>query len=229
MDLIIGLGETGSPLYNVLRAIYPNTIGIDKKQINTPVVDGMIRFINICIPYSNRFVDIVKEYQNIYEPFLTIIHSTVPIGTTSHIPNAVHSPILGRHNEMEEDIKKYQKWIGGEKAAVAADYLSHAGIRCRLVDMPEITEALKLMCLAKYGMSIAFAHYQKEIADKLNFPYEEIVAWDLNYNRNVDKSLQRPIIKLEDKKIGGHCVIQNTELLNKQYPNQILDEILRYK
>lgn len=234
-SIVIGLGETGQPLFNVLKKrFFDFCDGVDIKfgqhlsgtyfSKNEPSIDVM----NICIPLSEDFIDTVLRYQENFNPKITIIHSTVPIGTTSKIPNAVHSPILGKHGNMEESIRNFQKWVGGPLAQEAADYLESAGIKCRVVPTSEETEALKLLCLAKYGMSIAFAQYASDIADKYGFNPFDITDWDLNYNDNVAEHLRRPIISAPGKKIGGHCVIQNTKILNEQHPNLILQEILKY-
>lgn len=229
MYLVIGLGETGRPLFEILREAYPDTYGYDKRHgWSDDFVETRVEVLNICIPYHEGFVDTVKEYQKRYSPALTIVHSTVPIGTTSQIPEAVHSPILGKHYNMKESLLTFVKWIGGQKATEARDYLCGAKIMCKVVEKSEETEAMKLLCLAKYGMSIAFAGYQKEIFDKYGIDYRHVVEWDMNYNNNVDTGLQRPILTPPEGKIGGHCVIQNTRLLNKQHPNPILGEILKY-
>ena len=223
---VIGLGETGRPLFEILSD-YHEVDGIDLKDCKRPIP---IRYevINICIPYSDGFIQTVQDYQDLFNPELTIIHSTVPIGTTSKIKNAVHSPILGRHNRMKEDLKAYKKWIGGEFADEARDYFQGAGFYCECVPTSQETEALKLMCLAKYGMSIAFAQYCKDIADKYGFDYEDVARWDVNYNNGVAPWLKRPILLPPDGRIGGHCIIPNTRILNEQHPNPILEEILKY-
>jgi UDP-N-acetyl-D-mannosaminuronate dehydrogenase len=223
---VIGLGETGRPLFEILSE-YHDVDGIDLKDCKNPIPINY-DIINICIPYNDKFVSIVQDYQDLFNQPLTIIHSTVPIGTTSKIKNAVHSPILGKHNRMKEDLKAYKKWIGGELADEARNYLQRAGIMCMTVATSEETEALKLMCLAKYGMSIAFAQYQKDICDTYGFPYDDVIDWDNNYNENVAPWLMRPILTPPGKRINGHCVIQNTKILNEQHPNKILEEILRY-
>lgn len=225
---VIGLGETGKPLFEILSN-YHEVDGIDLKDCRNPIPKNY-EVINICIPYSENFVQVVRDYQDLFNQPLTIIHSTVPIGTTSKIPNAVHSPILGRHYRMKEDLKIYKKWIGGKDAGEAREYLQAAGFYCECVPTSEETEALKLMCLAKYGMSIAFAQYQQEICNKYGFPYDDIIEWDIDYNDGVEQDeLQRPILQPPNGKIGGHCVIQNTKILNEQHPNPILKEILKYE
>lgn len=222
-SIVIGLGETGGPLHRIL-----NCWGYDAKDPKDNPMPDHVDIMNICIPYSGEFVETVKHYQNSFCPRLTIIHSTVPIGTTSKIPNAVHSPILGKHGNMEESIRKFTKWVGGPKAEEAAEYLEVAGLKCRTVETSEETEMLKLRCLAKYGMSIAFAQYEKDLCDKYNIPFTHIWDWDTNYNNFVAPHLKRPLIDFPGDKIGGHCVVQNTKILNEQHPNPILQEILKY-
>ena len=224
---VIGLGETGRPLFEILSEYYA-VDGIDLKDRKNPIPLNY-DIINICIPYNDKFVSIVQDYQDLFNQPLTIIHSTVPIGTTSKIKNAVHSPILGRHDRMKEDLKTFKKWIGGEKVEEARNYLQRAGFYCECVSTSEETEALKLMCLAKYGMSIAFAQYQKDIADIYKFPYDDVARWDVNYNVGVDEWLQRPILQPPNGPIKGHCVIPNTKILNQQHPNPILQEVLKYE
>lgn len=223
---VVGLGETGKPLFEILSQ-HHEVDGIDLKDCKNPMPRNY-EIINICLPYGENFVGIVQDYQDLFNPSLTIIHSTVPIGTTSKIRDAVHSPILGLHNRMKDDLKLYQKWIGGEKADEARRYLHAAGFKCLCVPKSEETEALKLMCLATYGMSIAMAQYRKEICDTYGFSYNDVVEWDANYNNNVAPWLKRPILSPPGERIKGHCVTQNTKILNEQHPNKILEEILKY-
>ena len=87
-------------------------------------------------------------------------------------------------------------------------YFQEYGLKTQYVEKSEETEALKLMCLAKYGMSIAFAQYQQEVCNEHGFDYSDVIAWDRNYNRYVGNELKRPILKSPGDTIGGHCVIR---------------------
>lgn len=227
--LVIGLGEVGKALFNVLRIAYEDTYDFDIKT--QTVIPGQCGFdvMHICIPYSPNFVSIVKNYQALCKPKLTIIHSTVPIGTTSQISDAVHSPILGKHNNMEESIMSFVKWVGGSRAKDAYDYFIGAGIRCKMIETSEETEMLKLVCLAKYGKDIAFAGYVDSLCKHYKVPYNDVIEWDINYNMFVDSRLHRPLITPPEGEIGGHCVLSNTEILNQQHPNAMLVEIIKYR
>ncbi len=231
-SIVIGLGETGLPLFQVLQDRYKE--GVHGYDIKDEELRQEIRppydIMNICIGYNPKtFLKAVNRYRVWLRPKLTIIHSTVPVGTTSKIKDAVHSPILGTHGRMKDDILTYTKWVGGEKARKAADYLYEARIKTFTVPTPEETELMKLMCLAKYGMSIAFSVYQKELCDKYGVDYDHVYNWDANYNDGVLPSLKRPsIVPPNDGVIRGHCVLPGTRLLHKMEPNDILKEILRH-
>lgn len=231
MHLVIGLGETGGPLYEVLcdKLGESKVFSIDLgKKIFNLAPGYPIDFMHICIPYSDRFVEIVKDYRkNTVQPKHTIIHSTVPIGTTRKIEGAVHSPILGRHNRMKEDLLAYPKWIGGWNSVDIQDELSKIFPETRKTMLPEQTEGMKLLCLAKYGVELAFAAYQKDVCDKLEIPWGMMVKWDAAYNETVGEDLQRPIFRELKLPIGGHCVIANTKILNEQHPNPMLEEVLK--
>jgi UDP-N-acetyl-D-mannosaminuronate dehydrogenase len=186
--------------------------------------------MNICIPYSEKFIEIVRDYQKRLEPKITVIHSTVPVGTTREIGNAVHSPVLGKHGRMREDLRTYPKWIGGDDAEKVAPYFEAARIRANVVKTPEETELLKLLCLAKYGMAIAFSIYQKRLCEQFGIDYNDIHLWDTFYNEGVMPSLKRPLINPPMvEKIGGHCVIPGARILNSQFANPILQEVLKYE
>jgi len=230
--VVIGLGETGFPLFNILRETYPDAYGYDLRR-SIGVAPDETDVLHICLPYvglEERFVEVCKTYTTKFNSSHVVVHTTVPVGVTSQIPNAVHSPILGRHSTMERDLRSYTKWIGGREELTqhVADHLERAHFNTRQVKTSEETEVLKLLCLAKYGVSLAFANLQFAICDRYGVSQDHIIDWDINYNQSVLPSLQRPIITPTHGKIGGHCVIPGTRILNDQFPNPLLAEVLKY-
>ena len=103
--LVIGAGEVGKSLAKVLKEFH-ETFVRDLK----PVLVDNVKIMNICFPYSDKFEQAVKKYQAEYNPKLTIIHSTVPVGTSRRL-NAVHSPIHGKHPSLARGIKTFIKYI----------------------------------------------------------------------------------------------------------------------
>src|SRR3990172_13286347 len=102
-QLVIGLGEVGEPIRELLGAD-----GHDGPR--SIFADGYYDVIHICFPFMPSFYSRVRDYQQVFESSLTIIHSTVPIGPTKQIPGAVHSPVLGRHATLKHDLLKFDKW-----------------------------------------------------------------------------------------------------------------------
>ena len=72
-QLVVGLGETGGPLFDILYATFgKSVVGYDlEKQPKKP--KGKVNVLHICIPYLHNFIEVVKEYQKTYKPSYTII------------------------------------------------------------------------------------------------------------------------------------------------------------
>lgn len=216
-DLVVGLGEVGEPLRQFL--------GAQGHDLNAPTpYEGTIDTLHIAMPYGPRFVEQVHQYQTAWAPSLTIVHSTVPVGTTRKIPNAVHSPINGRHGSILESLRWLPKWVGGPQAHEARRRLEQAGLTCLVTPLAETTEALKLLCLAKYGAANALAR----MGQALGIPDDLVLEWDRAYNSDVEKGLQRPLMTPDGPIIGGHCVTQGVALLRSTFPHPLLDGVLWY-
>jgi UDP-N-acetyl-D-mannosaminuronate dehydrogenase len=218
--LIIGLGEVGTAINKAVSEKY-QTATLD---INTPKPTGTFDFIHICYPYSNTFVAITNEYRNEYAhaETVTIIHSTVAIGTTEKIYNAVHSPIRGVHPHLYEGVKAFVKLIGANdnKLAAEVEYLyATLNIASHILTSSRNSEALKLWCTTQYGWMIIL---QKEIyafCKKYGLEFEEVYSLsNITYNEGYSdlnmEHVVRPVLRNYPGKIGGHCVIPNAELMD---------------
>lgn len=219
-NLIIGAGEVGGSLYRVLNP-YHNTFLIDKEP---KVLSGDPEIMHICFGYNDDFIKQVKEYQEKYNPKYTVIHSTVPVGTSRQL-NSIHSPIIGIHPYMDEGIKTFVKYLGGEQASEVAQFFRRAGLRVYLFDKSETTELLKIMDTTFYGVCIEYTKEIKRLADQYGIPFE---AWTL-YNDNYNKGYQalgypeftRPNLVPVMTKIGGHCVLPNTQFIENEFTKLI--------
>ncbi len=229
-QLIIGLGEIGQPLLSILQRTYGDFVRGYDVLYQQPYEDLIpYDILHICFPWGGLFPQEVTYYQNLSKAPLTVIHSTVPVGTTELIKNAVHSPVLGAHEHMEKDMQLYCKWVGGPRAIEAVNVFNLAGMRARAVESSRQTELMKLLCLAKYGINIAFSLFQKQLCDTEGFDPQDFTMWDFDYNLGVPANLRRPVIIPSDKYIGGHCVVPGVKLLNDLFPNDLLKGILAYE
>ena len=162
MQLIIGFGEIGKSLFNIIARYYEvETLDVEPKDlfIERPEI------MHICFGYSDKFVEQVKVYQEKYKPTYTVIHSTVPVGTSRQL-NAIHSPCRGLHTNLESGLLTFPKFLGGEKASEVADYFRRADMKVVLYDKPETTEALKLFDTEYYRHCVEFAKEVKTLTSK---------------------------------------------------------------
>lgn len=224
ISIIIGGGEVGRALYKVLSKNYEVVVlDIDKRK-NIGVLPKRFKcdILHICIPFKDfrSFKMVVNDYRDEYKPRHTIIHSTVPVGTSRKL-KALHSPVRGIHPELEESLHTFVKYIGGKKASEVADYFRRAGIKVYLFDKQETTEMMKILSTTKYGIDIEFTKEVKRLSDKYNVPFEAWTIWTNDYNEGYKKlghpEYTRPNLVPIMKEIGGHCVRQNAEFIKNKF------------
>lgn len=224
--LLVGYGEVGRGVYECLSRFHD--ISIHDKDKGKVIDSGNFDVLLVAIPYSEDFVDIVKEYTDKFNIFDVIVFSTVKIGTCSRINRCVHSPVEGRHPDIGKSISKMKRFVGGISDTVVA-FFALTGLDVVYLDKPEYTEFLKLRSTTLYGVNIEFARYSKEVADDIGMDFEYIKEFDLEYNKlykglGLD-NFSRYILDAPKGKIGGHCVVPNAKLLDEQYPNLIVKRV----
>lgn len=225
-----GQGEIGKAVKEVFGE-YHDIFPYDTKG-GYDLPKGHFDILLVCFPWQENFVDIVKAYINLHHIKATIIFSTVPIGTTRQIPNAVHSPIEGRHENLAKSILLMRRFVGGFDATVY-DFFLATTIIPKYLDKPEFTEFIKLRSTSRYGVNIEFSRYEKEVCKNIGMDYRYIWDFDEEYN-SLYRQLGEPrfaryILTPPTGNIGGHCVVPNAKLLDAQYPSIFLKEIYRDK
>ena len=220
--LIIGKGEIGNALKSIFEKEY-KTIILDK---NETTIETNFVFMHVCFPYSNEFENQVKQYKKLYKPKYAIIHSTVPVGTSKKLC-CWHSPVVGIHPHLQESLKTFTKFIGGKNNVEIYNYFKRTGMKIYLTDKSETTELMKISSTTYYGLCIEYTKEIKKQCNKLNIPFELWTIWTNNYNQGYKKlgynEYIRPNLIPTTGKIGGHCVVQNTSLLNNKFTMLIKD------
>jgi hypothetical protein len=146
--LVIGLGEIGTALVEIFKAD-----GEDKFK-NLSASEKEYKFMHIAFPYvDDSFLDEVRAYQEKFNPKYTIIHSTVPIGTSDKL-GAIHSPVRGVHPHLKDSILTFKKFVGGKYAFEVAEEFRRHRIQPLCTLHAKNTEALKLMSTTQYGVFI---------------------------------------------------------------------------
>lgn len=210
-QLVIGVGEIGSAIKQIL-----DCDGYDEFKKMTEV-ENEYDVLHICFPYNDDFIHQVKAYQKRFNPVLTIIHSTVPIGT-SEILRSVSSPVRGVHPHLYEGVKTFVKFFGGEKSRTAAKLFSNVGIKTQTHPDSRTTEAMKLWDTTMYGFNIILEKAIHEYCEKNNLDFDIIYTqanqtYNDGYRELGMPQFQKYVLNHRDGKIGGHCVIPNCDLL----------------
>lgn len=220
--LVVGKGEVGTALSNVLKDHF--TVYV--KDIEPLEVSEPIEVLHVCFPPSDSFSEAVKAYQEQYKPKLTIIHSSVYPGTSRAL-GAVHSPIHGKHPNLEGGIKTFVKYVGGDglkdkKAKKAVRLLKAAGIKARLVDNSETSELSKLWCTTYYNAAVIVLKEIMRDSKKFGANFEQVYGWNRLYNKGYKKygmpQFLRPVLNYTPGAVGGHCLVPNALLLCKHNP-----------
>lgn len=222
--VVVGLGEVGKPLFELAAMHYEEAIGVDLTQIGK--LDD-VEALHICFPYEiSDFVGEAERYMDLFNPAVTIINSTVAIGTTRAVAQrtgraVVNSPVRGKHARMLQELQMYTKHVGAltsEAAAAAADHFQVMGLKTQIVDSPEATELAKLAETTYFGVLIAWAQDLERYCDQAGTNYVDIISFfeEINY---------LPKVKFWPGVIGGHCVMPNIEIMSKFKRSDILDAI----
>lgn len=209
--LVVGFGEVGKGLQAVIGGAIHDP---GKKKF----FDGMCDFMHITIPYSNKFEDIVKDYKKKFKPLVTVIHSTVPVGTSDRL-DACHSPIRGVHPNMVSGIKTFVKYVAGSKAEMVESEFKKKNMQVVRLKSARDSEAGKLWSTTQYGLFIMMNKVVKKWCEENDVNFDVVYkGFNETYNEGYEKLgmgyVRRPVLHYMEGKIGGHCVMPNAEILD---------------
>src|SRR5437763_4818054 len=222
--VVVGLGEVGRPLFEIASR-HHQTIGVDIE----PVVEKFqeIDVMHICFPFQIKdFVGETTRRIEHFNPALTIINSTVAVGTTRAVAErsgatVVNSPVRGKHIRMVEDLFHYTKFVVSLDSAAAERAAAHfqsLGMKTKILSSPEATELAKLTETTYFGLMIAWAQEVERYCDHLGLNYDEVVSiyGEITF---------LPPVKYFPGIIGGHCVMPNIEILSQLGHSEFLHAI----
>lgn len=222
--LVVGLGEVGKPLFELVSQHY-DAVGVDISPVQRiEAVD----VLHVCYPFEiPDFIGETARYVELFSPALTIVNSTVAIGTTRRIAErtgaaVVNSPVRGKHARMLDELRTYTKFLGAvdpRDGEQAAKHFESMGLETKVLSSPEATELAKLTETTYLGLLIAWAQEIQRHCDKSGADYNEVVSFyqDIQYF---------PAVTFFPGIIGGHCVMPNIEILSK-YGNSLLLEAIQ--
>lgn len=219
--LVVGLGEIGCPLLEVLGAAH-RAFGRD---IADRAFHG-VQILHVCFPFGPEFIASAARYVARYRPEVVVVNSTVVPGTTRAIQEetatpTVYSPVRGKHARMAEELRRYRKFIAGtsaEAVATVADHFAAAQVATRRMSAPESLELAKLLETSYFGVLVAWAQEMDRFAASTEADYAEMVGF-------FDEIDFFPPVSFEPGYIGGHCVMPNLDLLERVRRSPFIEAI----
>ena len=236
---ILGYGEIGQAVHQ----LYEKSGNFDVKIKDLNRDDGLedIDVLNVCIPAIDNFENVVLDAINRTSAKLTIIHSTLRVGTTEKISlrtdsHVVHSPVRGIHPNLLDGILTFVKFIGSsrESSSIAAsNHFESLGVKSKILSSSRETEIGKLLDTTYYGVCISWHAEMKKMCDAAGANFDEAVSsFNETYNQgytSLGKSnVVRPVLYPPQGPIGGHCVVPNARILQESFESEGLNMILKY-
>jgi UDP-N-acetyl-D-mannosaminuronate dehydrogenase len=221
--VVVGLGEVGKPLFE-LASEHHDVVGVDLAPVGPVEHAGVM---HVCYPFQiPDFIGETARYIDLFKPEVTIINSTVGVGTTRAVAErtgtaVVNSPVRGKHARMLAELRMYAKFVGAmdpHAAALAAGHFESMGLKTKILSSPEATELAKLTETTYFGVMIAWAQEVERYCDKFGVNYDEVVSI-------YDEIKFFPPVKYFPGMIGGHCVMPNIAILSSYEKSLLLDAI----
>lgn len=221
--VVAGLGEVGKPLFELISK-HHDVIGVDISPASR-IEEADI--LHVCYPFQMKdFIGETARYISLFKPTLTIVNSTVAVGTTRAIAErtgaaVVNSPVRGKHARMLEELSIYTKFVGAIDTSArdqAVRHLESVGLKTKSLSSPEATELAKLTETTYFGLMIAWAQELERYCDQSGQNYDEIVSF-------YDEIKFFPPVKYFPGVIGGHCVMPNIKILSKYTHSVVLEAI----
>jgi UDP-N-acetyl-D-mannosaminuronate dehydrogenase len=241
--LVIGLGEVGRPLYELLEENSSfDAYGLDLNQEKMHEIGqresdfpSEFRVMHVCIPCfgKSEYVNTVAGYIGRFKPKLVIIDSTVEPGTTTEVYRrcgnclVAHSPVRGVHKSteyMKKELRRWTKYIGGttpEAAQHAKRHFEKLGLKTKILKNCVETELAKLFETTYRAWMIACFQEMHRISSYFGASFDDVADFiEDTHHVRLDRPLMFPSV------IGGHCLIQNVQLLLNTYDSKFLEIVL---
>jgi UDP-N-acetyl-D-mannosaminuronate dehydrogenase len=239
--LVVGLGEVGRALFELLREsgkFEVSGFDLDEEKmraVGQKALPKQVDVMHVCIPCfdQEKFVKAVKGSVKQFKPKLVIIDSTVPPGTTQTVFKrcgglVAHSPVRGVHKSLEHmkgELKRWTKYIGGvtvQSAETAKQHFRKLGLKARVLRGSVETELAKLFETTYRAWMVACFQEMHRISRHFDADFDGVVDFLEDTHRvRLDRPIMFPGV------IRGHCIIPNAELLLRSYDSEFLRLILK--
>ncbi len=241
------MGEIGSAFFKIMTEAGIATIGKDKVKNRAmswgvPLgYEGEIDVMHVCIGFldQDEYVNSVVNYAQRWKPKELVIHSSAFPGTTEIIQRklvdlpVIYSPFRGVHSRMGFDMKRYTKYWSVDITQVHEipklfpKEMAQCRVRAeRWEEPPRSLELAKLlMDVTYYGWLIIFSQHVRVLADRFGVDGEKL--W--KYTEEIHEFLGNRPTMFFGEGIGGHCVMQDEDLLKDPFLDAVFAHDEYYK
>lgn len=251
---ILGNGEIGSSLHRVYAQSGFTEVAIRDPCQGLDANLASCDLLNVCIPFVSydQFVSALQELE-LRDGCVVVIHSTVGFGCTDRLQADLsglilaHSPVRGVHPSLVDGLLTFEKYVGVSDAFFADESVKALLVQhMRSLKMKPVvcrareSELAKLVSTTLYGMNIAAVTDVSEMCEKSGVDFSTVFTrWQTGYNSgytslgkpNVCRPVLTPVPRTAegDRVIGGHCVLPNCVILEKEHGETSLTQfVLRY-
>ena len=232
MNVVLGLGEIGLPIYLHCKEAGPTkAIDLDPGKIpENHDPDAGCDNLHVCTPGNmSSFQAVVVGYVKQLQPECLIVHSTTSPGTTDQLAKACpdievsHSPVHGKHTELTTRLKEFPKLYGvspfGRDVGLTWQCLIRMGLKPVRLDNAFTSEWSKLVTTTWLGWAITFHQEIERIATMHQLDYEQLMR-AFHFDSADFRSPYYPGV------IRGHCVMSNIDILRECHPSPFWDIIV---
>jgi UDP-N-acetyl-D-mannosaminuronate dehydrogenase len=223
-QIIVGAGEIGHCVSKIVQGL---TFFHDPAK--NLFARGQTGVLHICYPCTDqqKFIADAVYYIGEFKADLVFIHSTVPVGTTDKLIEAVKgqnkriifTPVRGRHQTLPYHVQAFTKYFAPalqeDEKLIRSVFPFISAI---IYKDAKSVEFAKIMCTTYLGWCLLYEKEMYRLCKEHGLDYVlAYQSFNVTYNEKCNdevypKIFARPIYQHMEGPIGGHCVMPNLEL-----------------
>lgn len=236
-SLIIGRGEVGNSLFEVLKGTYPIWCDDIRKPLRSmDKCPTTVDVLHVCTRYGADFIPNVQGWIKKYHPRIVNICTTLPPAAMDELESSgsgiCHSTTRGLHPNLSESLRVIPKHIGGAMAGELAQYFQAVGIQCVTHPRARTTALLHILNNVHYGVNLIFADEAARLCRKYGVDYFDYMLYTKSNNDGYadlgHPTKVRPILTPPGGRIGGHCVAHSATLIPEEDRPELFSHVASY-